>query len=417
MARLNGPWQTRVSFSPGGGFGYRPGEVLVRRDDYQAAEAVLVDLARQVGVVRKGRENPDDYDTVGSFARFNGVPDTLDAVTKLNRAGIYAQVNHILFAHSAPDGSGFQANPFYANPFYANPFYANPFYANPNPAADPSFRETGQRPSSARPALEPAPLQQVADPSPPVIAILDTGYAAGQVRDLVKPGNLEVPDLDGKGYLDPVAGHGTFIAGIIEQHVPGCEIAVYSVISPFGDGDEMVIGAKLAELAGSKRRLDLVNLSFGGYSSTGMGVLAEAIAALHYNGTVVVASAGNDGTSLPMYPAVLPYVVAVGALDHEGAPAPFTNYGPWVRACTLGVEVVSTFFTDFNGSHPSQAGDDIDEFGGWAAWSGTSFAAPRVLAALAHHMRTAKTSALEAVQHVIDGPNLERKTLLGTVVR
>jgi hypothetical protein len=437
VARLNGPWQTRVSFSPGGGFGYRPGEVLVRRDDYQEAAAVLVDLAGQVGVVREERDNPDDYDTVGSFARFGGVPDTLDAVTKLNQAGIYAQVNHVLFAHSAPDGSGFQANPFYANPFYANPFYANPFYANPfyanpfyanpfyanpfyanpNPAADPSFRETGQRPSSARPALEPAPLQQVADPSPPVIAILDTGYATGQVRDLVKPGNREVPDLDGKGYLDPVAGHGTFIAGIIEQHVPGCEIAVYSVISPFGDGDEMVIGAKLAELAGSKRRLDLVNLSFGGYSSTGMGVLAEAIAALHYNGTVVVASAGNDGTSLPMYPAVLPYVVAVGALDHEGAPAPFTNYGPWVRACTLGVEVVSTFFTDFNGSHPSQAGDDIDEFVGWASWSGTSFAAPRVLAALAHHMRTAKTSALEAVQHVIDGPNLERKTLLGTVIR
>ncbi|MDH3260586.1 MAG: S8 family serine peptidase [Acidimicrobiia bacterium] len=437
MARLSGPWQTRVSFAPGGGFGYRPGEVLVRRDDFKEAEAVLIDLAGQGGLARQERDSPDDYDTVGSFARFSGVPDTLDAVTKLNQAGIYAQVNHVLFAHGAPDGGGFQANPFYANPFYANPFYANPFYANPfyanpfyanpfyanpfyanpNPAADPSFQETGQRPSSARPALEAKTLNPVTDPSPPVIAILDTGYAAGQVRDLVNPGNVEVPDLDRKGYLDPVAGHGTFIAGIIEQYVPGCKIEVHSVISPYGDGDEVVIGRKLRELARSNDRLDLVNLSFGGYSSSGMGVLAEAIAALHYMGTVVVASAGNDGTSLPMYPAVLPYVVAVGALDHEGAPAPFTNYGPWVRACTLGVEVVSTFFTNFNGSHPSQAGDDIDEFCGWAAWSGTSFAAPRVVAALAHHMRTTNTSAHEAVQQIIDAPNLERKALLGTVVR
>ncbi len=436
MARLNGPWQTRVSFSPGGGFAYRPGEVIVRGGDFKDAESLIIELAAHGGVVREEKDGPDDYDRVGSFARFRGVPDTLDAVAKLNQAGIYAQVNHVLFAHNLPENGGFQANPFYANPFYANPFnanpfyanpfyanpfyanpfYANPFYANPNPAADQSFRETGRRPSSARPALEAKSLERVEKAMPPMIAILDTGYAQGQVRDLANNANTEVPDFDQKGYLDPVAGHGTFIAGIIEQLVPACDIEVYSVISSYGDGDEIVIGRKLRELAARNKHLDFVNLSFGGYSTSGMGVLAEAIADLYHKGTVVVASAGNDGTSLPMYPAVLPYVVAVGALDHEGAPAPFTNYGPWVRACALGVEVVSTFFAGFDGAHPVQAGDDIDRFRGWAAWSGTSFAAPRVVAELAKHMRDKNKTALEAVQAKIDSAELDRKPLLGTAI-
>jgi hypothetical protein len=531
VARLAGPWQTRVSFAPGGGFAYRPGEVLVRRDDSDAAERVLRDLRDQevtavesrrslkaaeeffrdlsereqadenmvratdhcleilsrdgpgrLEAVRKylrsewERESVDaeaserlleilreleadpgrlvSEEVLDTFARFKGVADTLDAVTKLNQAGIYAQVNHVLFAHNAPDAAGFQANPFYANPFYANPFYANPFYANPfyanpfyanpfyanpfyanpfyanpfyanpfyanpNPAADPGLQQTGRRPSSARPTAQPAELLPVPNPAPPAIAILDTGYAEDQARDLVTQDNVEVPDFDGKGYLDPVAGHGTFIAGIIEQHVPGCAIEVHKVIGSYGDGDEIEVGEKLLELAGrgAANRDLLVNLSFGGYSSSGMGALAEAIAALHHTGAVTVASAGNDGTSLPMYPAALPFVVAVGALDHEEAPAPFTNYGPWVRACTLGVEVVSTFFANYDGSHPAQAGDDFDEFKGWAVWSGTSFAAPRVLAVLAKHMRTTGSSAHEAVRAVIDAAGLERQPLLGVVVR
>jgi hypothetical protein len=454
VARLAGPWQTRVSFAPGGGFAYRPGEVVARRDDYDRAQRILIELSKQGGVDREAYDEPAADDLVGSFVRFNGVPDALDAVIKLNQAGTYAQVNHVLFAHD--DGPGFQANPFYANPFYANPFYANPFYANPfyanpfyanpfyanpfyanpfyanpfyanpNPAADPGLQQTGRRPSSARPAIKPQPpeTEERTVLVQPRIAILDTGYARRNPfgppdgPQQVSGDRDDVPDLtEQRGYLDPVAGHGTFIAGIIDRFAPGSALAVYAVINPFGDGDELVVGEKLNELAAVQDPPHLVNLSFGGYSSSGMGVVAEAITKLHYRGSVVVASAGNDGTSLPMYPAVLPHVVAVGALDHEDAPAPFTNFGPWVRACTLGVEVVSTFFANFFGSHPSQAGHDIDDFAGWAVWSGTSFAAPRVVAELAREIQDRGVSAHEAVKDLIDAPGLERVPLLGTIIR
>ncbi|MDR9450480.1 MAG: S8 family serine peptidase, partial [Acidimicrobiia bacterium] len=371
-----------------------------------------------------------------SFVRFNGVSDTLETIARLNQAGIYAQPNHVLFAHSSPgdfQANPFYANPFYANPFYANPFYANPFYANPNPAADPSIRETGRRPSSARPA-EQREFKTAVAPGKPVIAILDTGYAqiakAGVAEDnkiceALAPKNLvfdestiEIPDADHAGYLDPVAGHGTFIAGIIEQLTPGCKIEVHKILESYGDGDEVEVGKKLLELAsrGAENEHLIVNLSFGGYSSTGMGALAETIAELHHTGATIVASAGNDGTSIPMYPAAIPNVVAVGALDHEGAPAPFSNYGPWVRACTLGVEIVSTFFT-FNGKHPVQGEVRVDEFEGWAVWSGTSFAAPRVVAKLAGMIQAKPDlSGHDAVKELLESSGKDRKALLGTVV-
>jgi subtilisin family serine protease len=116
-----------------------------------------------------------------------------------------------------------------------------------------------------------------------------------------------------------------------------------------------------------------------------------------------------------MYPAVLPAVVGVAALDNEDNAAPFTNYGPWVRACTAGVDVTSIFFKGFNGAEPSVGGDDPDDFKGWAVWSGTSFAAPRVVAALAQKV-AAGTTPHEAVRQLVDDPALPRKPMLGTVV-
>ena len=66
--------------------------------------------------------------------------------------------------------------------------------------------------------------------------------------------------------------------------------------------------------------------------------------------------------------------------------APFSNHGPWVRACSFGVDVISLFFDDF----PLRANDfygvDPKAFVGWASWSGTSFAAPHVTAAFAREI-------------------------------
>ena len=143
--------------------------------------------------------------------------------------------------------------------------------------------------------------------------------------------------------------------------------------------------------------------------------MASAVSDLHTAGVAIVASAGNDGTCTPMYPAVFPEVVGVGALDGNGGAAPFTNYGPWVRACAAGVDVISIFFEGFNGAEPPVGNLDPDDFAGWARWSGTSFAAPRVVAALVQLVAQG-VSPHDAVAQLVDDASLPRRPMLGTVV-
>lgn len=459
----DGPWQGRVQFTPSGGVAYRPGELLVRSGaPAELAWDTLNGLYPEAGI--------DFLEIVeGTWRQFTGVPDPIAAMGELRGVGVMSQPNHVLFAtgccppHPAHVAGGdvepnpFLANPFLANPFLANPFLANPFLANPflanagccgcgcggavganpflanpflanpflanpNPAAAPWIQATGRRRSSARPAA--APVIDRPEPGDGVhIAILDTGFAEAHQPGGLPNMNLDVhggeaPDEDGDNYLDPVAGHGTFIAGVIEQLTPGCRLEIFEVLTTYGDGGEAEITAELVRLAlrPKEERPHLVNLSFGGYSPLGMEVLADAIAALHRAGTVVVASAGNDATCIPTYPAVLPEVVSVGALDENERPATYTNYGPWVRACTRGTDVVSLFFDGFNGAEPPGLdGRDADDFGGWAVWSGTSFAAPRVVAALARRVHDGRTPR-DAVAELINDQQQPRMPMLGTMV-
>lgn len=81
--------------------------------------------------------------------------------------------------------------------------------------------------------------------------------------------------------------------------------------------------------------------------------------------------------------------MAVGALDTtQGQPqlATFSNYGHWVDVYAPGVNVYSTYLRGTWEELPPNppASWPID---GYAIWSGTSFAAPQVAAAIADTLR------------------------------
>jgi subtilisin family serine protease len=214
-----------------------------------------------------------------------------------------------------------------------------------------------------------------------------------------------------------MAGHGTFIAGIIKMIAPTCRLRVQGPLTGYGDISERDLTIVLQRLL-ERGAPDLLNLSLGGYAVEDMPALGKAVRDLRTAGTIVVASAGNDGTCQPTFPAAFRGVIAVGALGPFG-PAHFTNYGPWVRACAPGVDVVSTFFE-------ADPNAEAERFNGWATWSGTSFAAPAVVGALARAVLAdgadlsdaeQRRSAKErAVKRLIDDPGLFRIPGLGTVV-
>jgi len=322
------------------------------------------------------------------------------------------------------------ASPVYASPVYASPVYASPVYASPVYASE--QQATGNRPSSARPAMEPwvtLAAQRLGaaavGTATAEVVVLDTGLAGPTFHSAAvtaslsmwdcPPPDADQPDEDADLALDPAAGHGTFIAGLVQQGAPGTAVSLLRVLHAQGDGDEVQIAWAIANLPDPPAEGALLNLSFGGYALDQPALLAAAVAGAQARGYVVVASAGNDATCRPTFPAALPGVVSVGAVGPQG-PAPFTNHGEWVRACAPGVDLVSTFFAGWNGDAPLEAGTDPDDYSGWACWSGTSFAAPVVVGALAREMAVTGCTATEAVTRLIDDPALLRIPGLGTVV-
>ncbi len=226
----------------------------------------------------------------------------------------------------------------------------------------------------------------------------------------------QVGPLDGG--LDGLAGHGTFIAGLIHQVCPDADIVAWRVFASEGPIVESDLVKALKDIRDVARRhrdgkpgghpIDVLNLSLGYYHETPQdelfdptmyGILRE----LGECGVAVVCSAGNDATDRPCFPAAwCPWpdpaqtlvaidpaavpIVTVGALNPNGTDALFSNVGPWVRAHEPGASVVSTLPPFQGGLLPvarllldgrtRESIDPDDYTGHFAVWSGTSFAAP-----------------------------------------
>ncbi len=284
----------------------------------------------------------------------------------------------------------------------------------------------------------------------PVVAIMDTGcgkhawlrkevVTKGLKLDNDRIGYMEpltdpekYPDLIGQldGVIDPLAGHGTFIAGLVHQACPNAKILSWRVVpstGPIIESDWITALAQVAELVDRYRNdpetgqpIDVLSLSMGYYHETPYDELFDPtlyaiLEDLSKNGTLVVCSAGNDATARPSFPAAfapwlpgkpgekegpvkasttcLP-IVSVGARNPaDRSDALFSNAGRWVRAYTHGAALVSTIPPFQGGLQPparTKAFDrwreaiDPDDFrGGFAVWSGTSFAAPLLAGRLA----------------------------------
>ncbi len=231
-----------------------------------------------------------------------------------------------------------------------------------------------------------------------VVAVLDTGIDAGH-PDLrgalwTNPGEIAGNGVDddrdgtvddvngvdlvrGDGTPEDENGHGTHVAGIIAAAhddvgvaglAPGARIMAVKVLDAARSGTtgDVAVGIRYALAHGA----DVINVSVNG--DTADRRLTDALAAADAAGVPVVASAGNDGRNLdlfPSYPASsdLPTVLAVAGDTREGLLAAFSNFGlNSVDIAAPGVDVLSTA--------PG---------GGYDFRSGTSMAAPWVTATLA----------------------------------
>jgi len=133
----------------------------------------------------------------------------------------------------------------------------------------------------------------------------------------------------------------------------------------------------------------VINMSFGisGQAQTLKNAINQATAA----GVILVASAGNENSNAPQYPAAYPGVISVAATSLTDTKTSFSNYGPSVFVSAPGVNIISAYPGGYYG-----------------LFSGTSFSAPMVAAeaALLRSLRTSGwTSSISAGVVNIDAVN------------
>jgi subtilase family serine protease len=186
-------------------------------------------------------------------------------------------------------------------------------------------------------------------------------------------------------------GHGTHVAGTIAAALnnrtgtppaaegvvgvaPNARIRAYKVCSADGTCSDFAIQQAIAQAITDGVKVINMSLGEAEYSLS----LDDAVQEAWNAGLVIVAGAGNNGTTELFYPAALNNVISVGAFDPNHQRASFSNYGSWVDISAPGSIIMSTYPMVSCGSSTTP-GDT-----GCYTWnSGTSMATPHVAGAAA----------------------------------
>jgi subtilisin family serine protease len=232
-----------------------------------------------------------------------------------------------------------------------------------------------------------------------VVAVLDTGIDVNHpdLRDniWINPGEIPNNDIDddNNGYIDDVHGwnfesdsnevNPTVDAGASSDSVITHGTMVAGVIAATGDNDIGVTGVNWAgsvmalrlsleitsvEVAAgldyaAANGADVLNMSFAAdeFGPEGDPIVREAIDRAYAAGVLLIASAGNDDTGRPNYPAAYYNVMAVSSTDGEDMKTGHSSFGPWVDIAAPGTDIVTTTFDE-----------------SYVATAGTSFSSPYI---------------------------------------
>jgi serine protease len=245
-----------------------------------------------------------------------------------------------------------------------------------------------------------------------IVAVVDTGVVldhedlTGQlvpgydfIRDLntSKDGDGidDNPDDPGDGAGDTLSSwHGTHVAGTVAARSNnglgiagvswGGKIMPVRVLGQNGGSSYDVIqgiryAAGLSNDSGSvpATAADIINLSLGGggFSQPTQDLFDQ----LRDLGIIVVAAAGNDGSSAPGYPASYDNVISVSAVDINSELAPYSSFGSFVDIAAPGGDAsVDRNGDGYGDGVLSTVFDESIGRDGYSFYQGTSMASPHV---------------------------------------
>jgi serine protease len=194
--------------------------------------------------------------------------------------------------------------------------------------------------------------------------------------------------------------HGTHVAGTVAARSNdgagvagvswGAQVMPVRVLGKGGgtsfdivQGVRWAAGLPVSGVPAAAKKADVMNLSLGCLDCFSATEQAEYTAA-RTAGTIIVAAAGNENSSLPGYPASYTGVVSVSAVDTQGVKAPYSNRGPNVDIAAPGGDTSS----DKNGDgYADGVLSTLVEQDGvtpiWSFYQGTSMASPHMAGVVA----------------------------------
>lgn len=218
-------------------------------------------------------------------------------------------------------------------------------------------------------------------PGRPVrVAILDTGLSPFQPYlwqkvvsslNVIEP-NLpayDIPqgqDTNDDGVLDGSTGHGTMVAGVVDQISPNSSFVIARVADSDGNasGWTLIKGLAFAVTEGA----EVANVSLGTLDR--IKAMTDVMEWCESNNLVVVAAIGNNNLRTACFPAGVRNAICVGGLLPNNTKAPFSN---WENSCLVSAPATGIVSQDWDGHI--------------GIWSGTSFAAPIVTGAVVEGLR------------------------------
>lgn len=230
-----------------------------------------------------------------------------------------------------------------------------------------------------------------------IVAVVDTGVDASQpdLAGLVLPGWNTVT---GTADTNDDNGHGTMVAGVIGARANNrlggagycrtCAILPVKVLDASGQGRGSAIAAGIDWATTHGASVINVSLVLDMQDADVDAAVARAVRA----GAIVVAAAGNGGSTTPTYPAADPGVISVGGADPLGSLYSWSNSGDWVSVSGPGCNLATTLG------------------GGFSEFCGTSSAAAAVSGALAQVLAASTVSA-RALAAIVPHARIDAATL------
>ena len=276
---------------------------------------------------------------------------------------------------------------------------------------------------------EPPPL------APVLVAVIDSGID-GTHPELIDRIAASKSFVAGPATVD-TQGHGTFVAGLIAAQTndgigiaglaPSAELLVAKVVGPQRSiaVDAEAKAIRWAVASGAR----IINMSLGGLRDprdpsrdTYSQLEADAVAFAVSKNVLVVAAVGNSDQSpsqpwsYASWPAALPHVVGVSALDRQGGSPDFSNRDPQFNDIAApGEDILSTFPLALTADHPECLEQGYSSCGPeeYRSAEGTSFATPQVTAAAAVLLATAPTLAPDQVVALLEGSAVDAEPANG----